>query len=46
MMAEGNVFYIGYHNQVPRVNNACNIEFGSMLNLSNYGHFFITTLED
>ena len=32
---------MGYHDQVPRASDSCNIEFGSVANLSNDGYFFI-----
>ena len=34
-------FHIGYHDQVPWAVDARKIEFGSVRNLTNYGHFFI-----
>ena len=34
------LYYIWYHDQVPLVTDACRIEFASVLNLSNYGHYF------
>ena len=33
--------HIGYHDQVPWAAFASKIEFGSVLNLTNYSHFFI-----
>ena len=33
--------HIWYSNQVPCIADICIIEFGSMLNLSNYGNIFI-----
>ena len=33
--------HIGYHDQVPWAADACKTEFGSVLNMSNYGIFFI-----
>ena len=35
------VLHIGYNDLLPWAANACKIEFGSVLNLSNYGIFFI-----
>ena len=31
-----------YHDQVPWATDTCKLEFGFVLNLSNYGHFFLT----
>ena len=33
------IFHIGYHDQIPYATDACKLEFGSVPNLSIYGHF-------